>query len=462
MTPAKAVRLIFSPVQGGDHRHRRLLAVIQGVVTGLGNKAVGMLVSFLSVPLTIGYLGTERYGAWVTIGSLLAWLQLTDFGLGNGLNNAVTTAAGQERPDLVRMHLSNGAALLSAIAGATGLVAIVAWPHIAWGSVFGVSDPATLAELSPAVATALAVFLIQFPLSSGGKVYMAYQEGRIGTYWGMAGNVLSLLALLAVTKTGGGLVALVAAVSGTNMLVTLASNVWVYFFHRPYLRPGLRHVDVAAMRPLCAVGGKFFLIQILSLLTFQTDNLVISHYLGSATVPEYSLTYTLLSYAALPQSLLFGYLWNAYTEAISRRDISWVSRTFHANLFGGLAFSAVAIGFLCFIAQPFIAWWAGTAVVPAASLIAWMAAWGMINAYTSPIACLLAASSHLHNQLVYSFLATVTNLFLSIYLVGTWGVTGVIAGTVIAYLVFICVPTLVDVEMLLRRLRRMPGQATTP
>ena len=453
MTLGKAFRLLFLRIEGGDHRHRRVLAILQGVITGLGNKVVGMLISFLSVPLTIGYLGTERYGAWVTIGSLLAWLQLTDFGLGNGLTNAVTTAAGQDRPDLVRMHLSNGVALLTSIAVATGLVAALAWPFINWGAVFGVSDPATLAELGPAVATALAVFLIQFPLSSGGKVYMAYQEGRIGTYWGIAGNILSLLALITVTRTGGGLVWLVIAVSGTQMLVVLASNAWIYLRHRPNLRPGLRHLDTSAMRPLGAVGGKFFLIQIMALVTFQTDNLVISHYLGAARVPEYSLTYTLFSYTALPQSLLFGYLWTAYTEAIARRDIVWVARAFHMSLLAGIAFTAVAVGCIAFIAQPFIAWWAGPAVVPSIALIAWMAGWSMINAYTNPIACLLAAASHLRVQLIYSFLSTVSNLALSIYLVGSWGVVGVIAATVISYAVFVCVPVLIDVEFLLKRLR---------
>ncbi len=358
-----------------------------------------MLISFLSVPLTIGYLGTERYGAWVTIGSLLAW------------------------------------------------------PFINWGAVFGVSDPATLAELGPAVATALAVFLIQFPLSTGGKVYMAYQEGRIGTYWGIAGNILSLLALITVTRTGGGLVWLVIAVSGTQTLVVLASNAWIYLHHRPMLRPGLRHVDTSAIRSLSAVGGKFFLIQIMGLVTFQTDNLVISHYLGAASVPEYSLTYTLFSYTSLPQSLLFGYLWTAYNEAIARKDIAWVSRAFHVSLLAGIAFTAVAVGCLAFIAQPFIAWWAGPAVVPSIALIAWMAGWSMISAYTNPIACLLAAASHLRVQLIYSFFSTVSNLVLSIYLVGTWGVVGVIAATVISYTVFVCVPVLIDSESLLKRLR---------
>ena len=44
-------------------------------------KALNILISFLSVPLTIHYLGSERYGVWLTISSLLTWMALTDFGL---------------------------------------------------------------------------------------------------------------------------------------------------------------------------------------------------------------------------------------------------------------------------------------------------------------------------------------------------------------------------------------------
>lgn len=447
------VKLLFGRIETGDHRKRRVISIVQSVVSNLGNKAISMLVSFLSVPLTIGYLGSERYGAWVAIGSVLAWLALTDFGLGNGLTNAVTTAAGEDRPDVARMHLSNGLVLLSAIAFAVGLAAFAAWPFINWSAVFGVTSPEAQAEIGPAVAAALAIFLLQFPLGLAGKVYLAYQEGRLGSYWGAAGNILSLVALLIVTQTQGGLVWLVIAMSGTSLLLGLASNLWVFLIHRPVLMPRLRHVDRSAMRPLSQVGGKFFLIGIMALVTFQTDNLVISHYLGAAHVPEYSLTYTLFSYTSLPQNALFAYLWAAYTEAMARKDIAWVSRTFHLNLAVGMVFTAVAVVGIAVVAQPFIGWWAGPAVVPSMALIGWMAAWSLINAFTNPIACLLASASHLRAQIIYSAFSTVCNLVLSIVLVRRWGVEGVIAATVISYAFFVCVPVYVDAERLLKRLR---------
>ena len=448
-----AFRLLFGRITIEDHRKRRVLNIVQSVVTNLGNKSVSVLVSFLSVPLTIRYLGPEQYGAWVTIGSLLAWLSLTDFGLGNGLTNAVTSAVGEDRPDLARMHLSNGIFLLTAIAGVTGLVVLLAWPFIDWAALFGIKSEAARAEIGPAMAAALSIFLLQFPLGVASKVYLAYQEGRIGNYWGAAGNILSLVALVIVTHTHGGLIWLVIALSGTSLMVNIANNLWLFVLHRPILSPRLRHVDFRAMRSLGKVGGKFFLIQIMALVVFQTDNLVVGHFLGSARVPEYSLTYALFNYTSLPQTALFSYLWAAYTEAIARKDIAWVSRTFRLNLVLGMAFTAVTVLVIAFIAKPFIGWWAGPTVVPATALIVWMAAWSLINAFSNPIACLLASAAQLRAQIVYGAFSTVSNVVLSIYLVQRWGVEGVIAATVISYAIFVCGPTYIDSQHLLGRLR---------
>ena len=37
-------------------------------------RALNILISFLSVPLTVHYLGAERYGVWLTISSLITWM----------------------------------------------------------------------------------------------------------------------------------------------------------------------------------------------------------------------------------------------------------------------------------------------------------------------------------------------------------------------------------------------------
>jgi hypothetical protein len=43
---ARVFRLLLLPITSADPQCRRLLAIIQGLATGLGNKAVGILTSF--------------------------------------------------------------------------------------------------------------------------------------------------------------------------------------------------------------------------------------------------------------------------------------------------------------------------------------------------------------------------------------------------------------------------------
>jgi O-antigen/teichoic acid export membrane protein len=448
---------MFSRIDSADGRRRRLLGVVQGAATSAGNRAIAVIVSFISVPLTVGYLGTERYGVWIALSSLLAWFQLSDFGLGYGLTNAVTTAAGQDKPEVVRRHVSNGVFVLSIIAGLMGLAVWGAWRFLDWDKLFKVGNPETRAEVGAAVATAVAIFLAQMPMAVTTKIYTAYQEGRLANYWGAFANILSLLALLTVTHTKGSLVWLVIAVSGTQLAVNVASTIWLFHAHRPELRPRGLSLNLTSMRAITHIGGQFFLIQIMALVTFSTDNLVISHFLGASYVPAYSVTYKLFAYAALPQTIVSSYLWAAYNEAIARRDIPWVERTFKLSLRVGLSFSIVATVALCFIAKPFIALWAGRDLVPSSALILWMAAWTVIVAFTNPLACLLAAASRLRYQIAYSSMATVSNLLLSIYLVQRWGVVGVIAATVISYSLFVCAQAYIDTKLLLTRLRASPG-----
>jgi O-antigen/teichoic acid export membrane protein len=453
VTSARQVaRRLFGCIDTEEVQQRRHLGILQGVVSGLGNRLISVMVSFLSVPLAIGYLGTERYGAWLTIGSLLAWFGLADVGLGNGLTNAIATAVGQDRLDLARMHVSNGIFLLCIPATVVGLAAYLAWPFVDWSGLFGLSSAQAHAEIGPAIALSIVIFLAQLPISVIGKVLMALHEGRIANYWSAIGNILSFLALMIVTKTHCGLPWLILAVSGTSMIVNYISAGWLFLLHKPNLAPGLSYINFRAMYSLAYVGSQFFFIQIAALVVFQTDNLFVSHFLGAARVPEYSLTYNLFTYTSLPQSLLFSYLWNAYAEAIARRDIAWVKKALHLNLALGLAFTAVTAVGLAVIAKPFLAWWGGPGVVPSSELIGWMAGWSMIYAFANPIACLLAAASHLGAQIKYAAACTLSNLLLSYFLIQSWGVQGVTAATVISYAIFVCIPTYIDTKSLLHRL----------
>lgn len=442
----------FGRYEGSDVRTRRVVSIIHGLVTGVANRMIGVAVSLLSVPLTIGYLGSERYGVWTLISSLLAWLNLADLGIGSGLTNAIAGALGSERPDLVRAHVSTAFAVLISTALTMGAIVAALWPVIDWVDIFNVKTTSAQNEVGPAMAAAIAVFLLSFPLSVISRTFNASQNGKIANYWAAAGNVLSLVALFVVTRTHGGLLLLVLAVSGTGLAVQCVSGFWLFTKFKPEFSPRLGHVQRASARVIMSVGVQFFFIQILALSVFQTDALLIAHFLGAAQVPIYSLTFKLFEFTSLLQNIMFGYLWVAYVEAISRGDIDWVRKTFKRTLAFSVGSTFAAVIPLIFIAQPFIGIWSRGTITPPFDLVLWMAAWSLINAFCSPIACVIAAASQMKRQLVYGTAVAVTNLILSVFLIQRWGVTGAIAGTVLAYILFNCGPSFLDAWFLIKRL----------
>src|SRR5271166_3386104 len=89
----------------GRERYRRAALTAS---TSYIAKALTMLMGIVSVPLTVHYLGAERYGVWLTISSLLLWVALTDFGLaGNALVNVLSEAAGKDDREAARHYTAS-------------------------------------------------------------------------------------------------------------------------------------------------------------------------------------------------------------------------------------------------------------------------------------------------------------------------------------------------------------------
>src|ERR1700730_15205875 len=123
----QALKTLFtrSSADPGRERYRRAGMTAS---TSYIAKALTMLMSFVSVPLTVHYLGAERYGVWLTISSLLLWVALTDFGLsGNALVNVLAESSGNDDLETARQYTSSAVWVLTSISLISGLVAVIAF-----------------------------------------------------------------------------------------------------------------------------------------------------------------------------------------------------------------------------------------------------------------------------------------------------------------------------------------------
>ena len=71
------LRALYHRIISGDTRS---VTVKKNIVTSLTVKGVSIVVSLLLVPLTLGYISSELYGIWLTLSSIMLWLNFFDVG----------------------------------------------------------------------------------------------------------------------------------------------------------------------------------------------------------------------------------------------------------------------------------------------------------------------------------------------------------------------------------------------
>jgi len=439
----------ITPANEGQQRYRR---IIHSTAMATVARGINLVVSFISVPLAVGYLGRDRYGIWITITSLLMFLSFADFGLGGSLQNALADAHGRQDRAQAQRYVTNAFWLLV-------IIALVLWIPFAGGhrwiaaQLFSESpSSSTLAEASSAVLIAITIFFLNFPLNLYVQVLTAYQQRTIVNVCAIITSIGNLLAIVAVIALKGGLVWLVLAYSGCGLLVSIITSIWLYGHAKPWLKPSFGAVDVSLMRNLFGTGWMFLVTSVFWMVNLQTDNLIISHFLGPGEVTPYSIAYRLFSYAVIFQSFAVVALWPAYTEARARGDAAWIRRTFKANLIFSIVSSLpLTIVFIVF-GQRIIQWWAGESAVPPFSLLIWMAIWNLMLATLSAGTFLLNAFGRLNGMIVYGTVTAIANICLSVILVQRWGVNGAVIASVFSVGLLSYLPVFFETKQALQRL----------
>ena len=74
----------FHNILGGSKRTSLLK---KNIAASILIKGISILSSLLLVPLTLDYVNKELYGIWLTLSSIVVWINFFDIGLTLGLKN---------------------------------------------------------------------------------------------------------------------------------------------------------------------------------------------------------------------------------------------------------------------------------------------------------------------------------------------------------------------------------------
>src|SRR5229473_8489442 len=322
-----------------QERYRRAGLTALGSLAG---KGLSFLTLLISVPLTLHYLGAERFGMWMTISSVITMLTFADLGIGNALLNLVSEANGKDSPELASRLVSSAFFTVTGVSAGLALVFAFAYPFVAWSRVFNVTSQRAISESGPALAVFAACFFMSLPLNLAPRVQLGYQDGIINDIWSGIGNVTGLIGVLIVICLRGGLPWLVLAFSGGTVLATFMNGFLLFVFQRPWLRPKPENFSAECVRRLSGLGSMFLFLQISICLAFLSDNIIVAHVISASAVAQYAVPQRMFGIVSILIGLLLGPLWPAYAEAVARGDYEWARRTFRRSILYAVLFSGGA------------------------------------------------------------------------------------------------------------------------
>lgn len=415
--------------------HPRTLAVVAVAASAYLGRLGAAAVVLVTVPMAREALDADRFGVWMMLGGLMAFLSFADLGLGNGLMNRLTAAHAAGRRDLVAAELRAGYACA---------VGIAALPPLAWAlwcalapapvSVVGDVSAAHRDEVLDALHVFVALVALGVPAALAQKAQLGLQQGHWVGATAFAGALAQLVALPLALHAGCGLPVLVLASFGTQVAVNAAASLaWLVADGRlgelRVARPG-REVAAALLR----AGLLFLALQLAAAFAFQSDAIVVSQRLGPAAYGDYSVAQRVFLIVSGVLATATAGLWPAFGDALARGDTAWARRT----LLRGLAVAGVAavaaVGAVALAAGPIVRAWVGADAVPAAPLVAVLAAWTVVEVLASVTAAFLNGADAIRAQLGLALAMAGTAFAAKWWAVDAFGTAGAPLATLCAYL----------------------------
>ncbi len=444
-----------STEQGRSKERSRRIA-LAAIASGIA-RLLSIGTALFTIPLTLNYLGAERYGLWMTISSFVALVTFADLGIGNGLLSVLSECDGRGDRESARKYVSSALALLLAAAAVILIAFYAAYPWIPWPRLFNVTGAAA-AECGPAIAVAVTCSVIVVPLSIGQTIQNAYQDGFGASLWSCAASFLSLLGLLAAIRMDAGLVILALALSGAPLAAYLLNVVFVFGRRLSWLRPKVSDLTAGYGARVVKLGGALLLLHVCFTVAIASDNVVAAHVLGHEAVAQFSIVHRLFSIILTFAAIASQPFWPAYSEAAARGDIPWTRRTLRRSILLCLLLTAPVAALLAVSSGQIIRLWTGMEVAAPWQLTAGMALWSVISSLGAALAVFLKGLRIIRLQVVCAVAFVIGALIAKITFARWFGLPGIVWGNVTAYTAFIALPYL---AILPRQLAiRAPASAT--
>lgn len=415
---------IFGHLISGDSRS---VKAKKNIFASFFIKAFDALITFMLVPLTLGYLNPYEYGIWITMSSILVWIDSFDIGLGSGLRNKLGTAIAKNDYEEGRYYVSTTLFMLIALALSIFGIFVLINNFIDWNLLLNIAD-GTVNNIKEIVLVSFLFFCINFVLKFIGNVYQAMQLPAINNIITLSGHLVSLVVIFILIRVvPGSLMGVAMAYSAALPVVYFICYPITFGKLYPKLAPSFKFFRTDFLKELLSLSMSFFVLQIMGLVLFSFSNLIISNMFGPDQVTPYGICNRYFSIVTSIFGLLLAPIWSATTDAYAKKDFDWINNSLHKIHRILMLVTVIAVLMLVF-SVPVYHLWIGSDVEIPFTMSLLVACFTMINLLSLSYSSFLFGMGILRIQMITIIIAAALFYPLCRVLAGFVGVNGIVLG----------------------------------
>lgn len=420
----------------GRAQERYRLASL-AIVANAASIVLGILAVVITIPLTLPYLGEERFGVWMTVASFAGMLSFLDLGVGNGLINRVASVSAMGEPATLRRTITRGLLLLSVIALAMTAILLLLLRWLPLERLIKVGSVQAAEDISQATRAFVFLFCASIPLSGISRVFQGLQRAWLSHVAKACASLVSVVLVYILARGQASPSHLLLATYGVQVLTPLALLPVLWRENLIGDLAGAAQVDcIKEIRGLAGVGGLFLVLQIGTMIGWGADALIVSSLLGASEVSKLAVVQRLFQFVSVPLTVFNNPLWSPYAEARAKGDKAFIRKTLKRSLLGTAFGSIVASSLLFWFAPQVIERWLSGSIQIPVSLLSAYALWVIMESTGNALAMFLNGMGEIRSQAVMVVIFCIVALPLKIILTSQYGVAAVVWATVLSYFLY--------------------------
>lgn len=415
--------------------NKRSVTVKKNIIGSFFVKGCSIIISLMLVPLTLGYVSSELYGIWLTLSSIVVWLNFFDIGFGLGLKNKLAEAVALKDWKRGKSLVSTTYFMMILIFLPLCVLLEFIVPLINWSSFLNVNEIYNT-QIIKAIHVLIACFCLQMIINVFISVVSAYQKVALSSAFPVIGNFLSLIIIYVLTKTlEPSLVSLAFAISAMPIIVITIFSIILFNGKFKQVKPSIKSVDKKYIKDLFGLGIKFFFIQIQVVVLYQSTNILISNISGPNEVTAYNIAYKYLSVIMMVYSIILSPLWPAFTDAYTQKDFTWMKNIYNKMTKVYIFAASLLLGMILCSQFIYHLWIGDKAYIPFTMTLV-VGIFMMINSWDSLQVNLINGVGTIKLQTYVTLIGLICHIPLALLLGHYLGAIGVVCSMIIINIIY--------------------------